>query len=650
MPQPFAINDLLLHQRVLDVHLSPDGLRAVCTVQTADAAADGNVSSLWCLWTDGSRPSRRFTAAEGARDSSPRWSPNGSQLAFVSTRDGGLEQLFLMPADGGEAQRLTHLPNGLMDFAWHPDGTRLLAIASIDVNPDDRGGRPQGPVQRDANAPQLAWRLPYKQNGAGYQLDREFHLFVVDATTGEHRQLTDGPFDVTSAAWSPDGREIAYARRREGRTAHQSDIWCLALDGGAPERLTHDQPTATSPSWSPDGRHIVFAGNVEEGDAQSRWWCIERASGRVVALGHEDVEIVATTGPLPWSADGSELAFVLARHGLQEVATFSVPQGRLQRRVTGERHVTALHGVGDRLVLCTVSATELDTVRTCGWDGRGERAISGFNAWWSERTPLQAEYRHFTVPDGDGGQETVCGWVVRAKGVHGPQPLLVDAHGGPAAYMELALPSHGYWPVLCSQGWTVLALNPVGSATFGREFTSRLRARWGELDLPQQLAAVDALVAAGLADAGRLAITGKSYGGYLSAYAIGNTDRFKAAVVCAPVGNLETHYGTSDGGYYADPYSMCGTPQLNRDASVRLSPMRHVEKTRTPTLFLHGELDERCPKCQSEELFVTLMAATDTPAELVLYPGGDHHVFQDGRPSHRLDAVRRTVDWLTHWA
>ncbi len=162
------------------------------------------------------------------------------------------------------------------------------------------------------------------------------------------------------------------------------------------------------------------------------------------------------------------------------------------------------------------------------------------------------------------------------------------------------------------------------------------------------MAAVETLQREGLAD-DRVAIAGKSYGGYLSAWAIGHSERFRAAVVLAPVGNLETHYGTSDSGYYADPYAMCGSPSLNRDTSTKLSPMRYVEKARTPTLFLQGAEDERCPRCQSEELFVTLMRAGDTPAEMVLYPGGSHHCFESGKPEHRVDAVRRTVDWLERW-
>jgi dipeptidyl aminopeptidase/acylaminoacyl peptidase len=205
-----------------------------------------------------------------------------------------------------------------------------------------------------------------------------------------------------------------------------------------------------------------------------------------------------------------------------------------------------------------------------------------------------------------------------------------------------------YWYVLASQGWSILALNPVGSSSYGRQFSSRAKRRWGECDLDQQLAAVETLRTEGRADE-RLAITGKSYGGYLSAWAIGNSTAFRAAVVSSPVTSIESHFGVSDSGYYADAYSMYGEPSVKRDEMRALSPLSYVEKVLTPTLILQGEADERCPVCQAEELFTGIMTATDTPAEMVIYPGGSHHFYEKGKPSHREDMIRRLVQWLTRW-
>jgi dipeptidyl aminopeptidase/acylaminoacyl peptidase len=197
-------------------------------------------------------------------------------------------------------------------------------------------------------------------------------------------------------------------------------------------------------------------------------------------------------------------------------------------------------------------------------------------------------------------------------------------------------------------GWTILALNPVGSASYGPDFTRRLAGRRGELDLPQHLAALDALQAGGLCDE-RIAIAGGSYGGYLACWATGHTHRFKAAVAMAPVGNIETHYGTSDSGYYVDPWQLGTQPRFDRAVARELSPLQYVESSLTPTLFMQGKDDERCPKCQSEELFVSLHRAGDTPTQLVLYPGESHEFLGGGSPACRRDAADRIVAWLEHY-
>ena len=198
-------------------------------------------------------------------------------------------------------------------------------------------------------------------------------------------------------------------------------------------------------------------------------------------------------------------------------------------------------------------------------------------------------------------------------------------------------------------GYSHTALNAVGSSSFGREFCQRLAGHWGEYDLPQHMAAIDTLQAEGLCDE-RLAISGKSYGGCLSSRAIGHTERYRAAVVMAPVGNIETHYGTSDGGYYADPYYLDSKPGFPRRLARELSPLQYVERSVTPTLFMQGKDDERCPKCRSEELFVSLYCAGDTPTQLVLYPGEIHSFMGEGAPSCREDAASRILAWIEHHA
>lgn len=646
MATPFTPEDLFHLQRIDSVHVLPDGKDAVCSVRQIQREQDTYTGAIWVLPLNGNTP-WQLTAGT-ALDNEAHWSPDGQQIAFLSDRADGFPQIHLIPRHGGEARQLSRFTQGAIMLAWSPQGDRLACTCVVKVDPKARGGRdgvgqaPSGP------APQVVWRLPYKRDGVGYTLDQEIHLFVIDANTGDNVQLTDGSFEVKGLCWSPDGQRLAYVRTREGRFAHRTDLWCVDADGSNHRQLTSDQANSSVPAWSPDGRWIAFVGNTEEGDAQMRLWLIDMHSGQVRPLGDESLEIVPEgNGPL-WSEDSQSLTLLLARRGVQEVARVAVPGGETTTVVTGERHVNAVACTRDTVVFVAESPSQAPEVYACDPSGANERRLSRFNAWWDERPVPTTRLRTFDVPDGRGGTEQVDGWLVTPPDAQGPMPLLVDVHGGPASYAFLTYNAHAYWQVLSSRGWAVVALNAVGSSSYGREFASRLRGHWGEMDLPQHVAAVKALRDEGLAD-DRVAIAGKSYGGYLSAWAIGQTSAFRAAIVSAPVGNLETHYGTSDSGYYADPYSMCGEPFIDRQASQRLSPVKHVEKARTPTLFLQGAEDERCPKCQSEEMFTTMMRATDTPCEMVIYPGGSHHFFEDGTPSHRLDMLQRLVEWLARW-
>ncbi|HYF42963.1 MAG TPA: S9 family peptidase [Ramlibacter sp.] len=646
MTQPFQPEDLYLHQKLSDLHALPGLEVAVGTVRSVDRENDGYVSCIWTFPLDGQAP-RQMTRGPGL-DKSPRWSPQGDRIAFTSGRGGGAPQLYLIDRDGGEARPCSRLDNGVSSHRWAPDGKSLVVAAAVSVDPELRGARGKAPPKRGPKSPEIAWKLPYKSDGMGYMLAREVHLFRLDAGSGEHRQLTDGPFDVLGFEPSPNGRHIAYCRTREGRFAHRTDLWVCDADGGHPRQLTRELATVLQPAWSPDGRWIAFAAAREEGDAQNGLFVLEFGSGRIVQLGDKDLE-VADSDSLHWSEDGARLIFSRAIRGCHEIASIAVDGSGLQTLAAGERQLGAVAVTGQHLVYSVEHPSLPSELYACGRDGRHERQISDLNPWWSERTAIQATRRSFEVDDGRGGRETIEGWLICAEGAKGPMPLLNDVHGGPASYSLMDFDTNVFWQVLCSRGWAVLALNAVGSSSYGREFCNRLAGHWGKFDLPQHRQAIEQLQAEGLCDE-RVAISGKSYGGYLSAWAVGHTDLFRAAVVMAPVGNIETHYGTSDGGYYADPRYLDAAPHFDRKLARALSPLQHIEKAATPTLFLQGKEDERCPKCQSEEMFVSLLRAGDTPTELILYPGEDHHFLGEGAPSVREDAARRIVDWITRWA
>jgi dipeptidyl aminopeptidase/acylaminoacyl peptidase len=648
MQTNFEPDDLYLYREVKELQGSCDGDLAVCEVSMPDRRSDTNQSFLWQVFLNEMCPPRQLSYS--GSDTSPRCHPSERTVAFISNRGGGGRQIHLLPLDGGEARPLTSIESGVMSFEWSPNGKALLALSTVSIDPERRGGSTPAREcnsERVANAPRLVWRLPYKLDGVGYTLDTAVHMFSIDSASGEATQLTGGPFEVNSAEWSPDGKRIAFARTREGRTAHRTDVWLIDGTGENARQITTDVASCSCPHWSPDGNRIIFSGSLQDGDAQVRLWFHDLATGETHGLGDEDIEVVSGA-TVSWFEDSSKAFFLLARRGRQEIVSITVPGGEMTHLVTGDRQVDAFSRRGSNLFYSCDNGMSPKDVWTCAEDGSGERCLTNFNPWWNSRRAPNVQIRKFEVPDGDGGKEMIEGWLVTPSGEDLKGPLLVDAHGGPASYALLPFNWHVYWYVLASQGWSILALNPVGSSSYGRQFSSRAKRRWGECDLDQQLAAVETLRTEGRADE-RLAITGKSYGGYLSAWAIGNSTAFRAAVVSSPVTSIESHFGVSDSGYYADAYSMYGEPSVKRDEMRALSPLSYVEKVLTPTLILQGEADERCPVCQAEELFTGIMTATDTPAEMVIYPGGSHHFYEKGKPSHREDMIRRLVQWLTRW-
>ena len=653
MTQSFTPEDVYLERVVSGLDVSAEN-QVVCSVKGADREKDEYFSCLWLISPVGEEP-RQLTWGSSL-DSGPRWSPDASQIAYLSNRNQGSSQVYLLPCNGGEPRQLTSLARGASDTRWSPTGDRLLVIGNVTVDPNQRhegcvrddGAKAKAP---DPDSPKLCWRLPYKLNGTGYILDTRSHLFVVDVNDGQTTQITSGDYEVRSAAWSPDGKKICISRTREKPNEyHCTDIWVLDVENDnvrRAERMSFDQANSSSPSWSPDGRWIVFTGSLNSGDPQCRLWLIDLETKEVKGLGSESLEVVP--GDLCWTRSGNSVGFIQAREGVQSAALISVPEGQCKVIAKGNRHLDSL-ALGDGFVYTAEDPASPQEVYYKAIGGEQEQKISSFNAWWNERDKLAVMYRSFCTPDGDGGTEDIDGWVLQLQGGIERKrktkgPLLVDFHGGPASYVDLRFSAHSYWQILACAGWTILSANTVGSCSYGRKFSDRLRGKWGELDLPQHLAIVKQLQIEGVVG-DSIAVSGTSYGGFMAAYSIGKCEWISAAVVCAPVGNIESHFGTSDGGYYSDTYSIDAKKIEFHQLAYRLSPTFLMDNVRAPTLFIQGMEDERCPKSQTEELYVKLACAGNVKTEMVLYPGADHSFSVSGRPSHRVDALQRICEWL----
>ena len=654
--RPIQPEDLLAIKTIADVQLSPDGTRVAYVLTEIDAEKDEYRSAIWIAPAAGGAPIQ-FTRGP-KHDSAPRWSPDGAYLAFLSDRDGAASQLYVMPVHGGEPRKLTALDNGAGSAVWSPDGTRILFAARVfkETPPTDKDAR-----ERWKQRPKVVTKAQYKPDGQGYIFDALSHLFVVAVDSGEVKQIKDGDCEDRAPSWSPDGKRIAFSRARNGIADFSvSDIWVANADGGNARRITENVGRATSPTWSPDGATIACYGTDEQkpglGDSMVRvWLAYPNGDAPLRLTANYDRAVILlpppaiTAGPM-WSRDGSAVAFIVADAGNAPIVRAAIADGSVKSVVTGERQVqfASAATAANRIAFIATDPCNPSDVYLCAWDGADERRLTNVNdALLAQLTLPRVERRAFKNPNGG----MIEGWVTRPTNGQEPAPLLVEIHGGPHSFAGNIFPlGYFYSYVLASRGWAVLALNPTGSGSYGKEFAHAIWGRWGKHDLPEQLAAVDALVAEGIADANRLAVSGYSYGGFMTSWMITHTDRFKAAIVGAPVVNQESMYGTSDIGMWFGLNVMKGDILTQRETYRRLSPINYVDRVTTPKLIIHGEADDRCPIGQGEELFVCLIAAGRAPTEFVRYPGESHLFRVRGKPSHRVDLSRRVVEWVERYA
>ncbi|WP_222871354.1 alpha/beta hydrolase family protein [Nonomuraea sp. PA05] len=616
-----------------DPALRPDGGAVAYTLTSADLEADENRAEVW-LAAPGAEPRRL------ARGSAPRWSPDGRTLAFLRPVD-GKPQLHLLPMDGGEPYALTRAPLGAGPARWSPDGTRLAYAGPAAPEPDPRGTRPAGSglagEEPDPNAPVVIDRLDYKADGAGLLRGITTHLFVVDVASGESTQVTEGDFHAGEPSWSPDGTRLAFAADlnadrdlRPGGAAYT-----VPASGGEPERLTGPDLLCGGVWWL--GERLVAA--AQKGGPVGHVRLFELGPGGAAEIGTGLDRNVMTGHPgYPGAAPallGGDLVFCARDGGCSHL--YRIPGGELATKIVPEEVSVAgasTAGGGVAYVAATPhSAGEiflLEPGETAARRLTGH-ALAGADLYVPER-------RTFTAPDGT----LVEGFVWRDENAATPGPLLLDVHGGPHnAWAPVLDNFRVYRQILAARGWTVLAINPRASDGYGEAFYTAAVGAWGLADTQDFLAAVDTLIAEGVADPERLAVTGYSYGGYMTCWLTATTDRFKAAVSGGPVTDLTSMSGTSDMGLLLKAYECPG------DLAAQ-SPLTHVDEVTAPTLLLHGESDDRCPVGQSEQWFAALRER-GVPVRLVRYPGASHLFQGGGRPSHRYDYNERMIAWLEQW-
>jgi dipeptidyl aminopeptidase/acylaminoacyl peptidase len=646
--RPVVPEDLFRIRFVGDPQVHRDGRRVAFVVTTLCETRDEYLSTIWLVDVEGGEP-RPFTRGP-RRDTAPRWSPDGRWLAFVSEREKkGKGQLYVMPADGGEAVRLTDLRPGVTSPAWSPDGRWLAFVSRVGgwEEPTDEEERERSKPPRTIDV------LKYKSNGVGFVYDRPQQIFVVSRDGGPPRQLTEAPFDNHHPAWAPDSQRVAFvsARHAERDEDGAADVFTVPVGGGDARQLTRTAGPVSWPVFSPDGRTVAYLGHDDPRGVSRhhRVYTVPVDGGPpeclTASLDRNCEPLMGAMGP-QWLGSTGVLLFPVEDEGDVPLYRIAAAGGSAPVCVVGgTRQVTGFSGSRDgaRIAFTATDDTSPAEVFVCRADGTGERQLTDLNREW-KGTVVRARPERFRF---ERAGFTVDGWVMAPFGREAGRryPVLLNIHGGPASQY-----GHRFFDefqVYAGAGYAVVYVNPRGSQGYSEAFARAVVGDWGGGDYADVMAGLDeALRRYDFLDPSRLGVLGGSYGGFMTSWIVGHTDRFRAACSERAVNALWSMYGTSDiGHWFQEAHAVGRPPWEDLKWYLEHSPLSYARDIGTPLLILHSESDLRCPMEQAEQLYVALKKLKRT-VRLVRFPDEDHELSRSGRPRHRLARFRILLEWF----
>ncbi|MEK4053480.1 S9 family peptidase [Paenibacillus sp. FSL F4-0087] len=652
--------DLFQITWVNDPTPSPQGGQLVYVSRKTNEARDGYSSHLRLLNLENQKE-RPFTS--GDKDHAPAWSPDGSQLAFLREHE-GKTQVWLIASDGGEAQQISHLKHGVSSLLWSPDGLNLLVKSSVDMSEKDENET----EDIDKKLPQelVVDRIRMKSDSGGLWNGRRTHLFRVPIEGGEAIPVTTGHYDVGDYAWSPDGESIAWIAQFPEEGEEHNDytltnhVYRAKADGSDVQQLTPEGYTFGRLTYAPDGQSLaLLASDRSYGNATLvKLYTLPISGGQPVCLSKDwDVQInhslvgdmrshLTNTGPV-FSRDGLSILCLATIEGSVRIARFARDGSHAEYILPDEKEFYQFAMLENGQIVAGVADvlhpgdlflyTQPDEV------GAEPIQLTHSNPQLDEEIQLSTP-ETFWFDSSDGLR--LQGWMLKPAGmVEGIKvPTILEIHGGP--HMMYGFTFMHEFQILAAQGYAVVYINPRGGLGYGQQFVNACRGDYGGGDYRDLMEAMDyALSRYSFIDESRLGVTGGSYGGFMTNWIVGHTDRFKAAVTQRSISNWLSFYGVSDIGFFFTEDQIGGNAWDDTEKLWKHSPLAYVGNVSTPLLILHGEQDLRCPIEQAEQLYVALKRRKQT-TRFVRFPGANHELSRGGHPHLRVRRLEHIAGWF----
>ncbi len=646
-----TFDDLISMKRIADAQISPDGSKIAYVVNAINKDANRGKRSIWIVPATGGAAQVFITSDKN--DDTLRWSPDGKRVAFLSTREGA-PQIFVANADGSNPRKITDVPECVGEFIWSPDGKSFAFVT--DIYPECKDlkcvAEKSAAAENSKVKAVIADRLLYR-HWTDFKRGKRSHLFVISAEGGEPKDLTPGDFDVppfslgdpTAFAFSPDGKEICFARNtdKDEALSTNNDLFIVPVTGGEAKRITGDNKGSdTTPRYSPDGKYIAYRSQSRNGFESDRFRLMlyDRSSGKAREM---SVNFDRWVEDLAWMPDGKSLVLTSQDRGREALFIAPLNGDKFQRIVNEGSSSGVTISADGKTIAFTRSNTAMPAeVFKASANGSGAMQLTKTNAEMLAQLKLPAAEEFEYV---GGLKSKIHGFIVKPpqfdKAKKYPMVLLV--HGGPqGAWMD----NWGYrWnpQMWAARGYVTVLINPHGSTGYGQAFTEQITGEWGGAVYEDLMKGVDHIISLGYVDANRIGAAGGSYGGYMINWMNGHTDRFKALVSHASIFNAESMYATEE--LWFQEWEWKGAPWDANSTYKKWSPHLFVKNFKTPTLVVHGELDYRVPIGEGLQLFSALQRR-GIPSKFLYYPDEGHWVL---KPQNSELWYKTVLDWFDQW-